>query len=169
MGSVHSGSSSGPNVRRFDRSVRIATRAWCTASGSPPVRTIGSWRSRCATDCARTLRITSLAAAPGSTGRGDTSGGSIARGPRARTCFGVGSGAPAPAPRRRLTSGSSAVWPSGTSTSISRKRAATRRPSRTETSSSTTSARRTPAGSVSRTRRRTVDSRATGLSSDRRT
>ena len=52
---------------------------------------------------------------------------------------------------------------------ISRKRAATRLPSRTETSSSTTSATRAPFPSTSLSLRRTVDNRATGTSSALRT
>ena len=108
--------------------------------------------------------MTSRAGESASTTSGATSGGSIARGPSALMCFGVGSGAPAPAPRSRATSG--ATMPSAspmTSTSISRKRAATRRPSRTDTSSSTTSASRAPEASSTRTRRRTVERRATGI------
>ena len=44
--SSHSGTSSERNVRRSERSRRVATRAWCTCSGSSPRRTPGSWASR---------------------------------------------------------------------------------------------------------------------------
>ena len=37
-----SGSTTAPNVRRSDRSRRVATRAWWTPSGSIPIRTAGS-------------------------------------------------------------------------------------------------------------------------------
>ena len=42
--SAHAASSTGRNVRRSDRRRRVATRAWCTPSGSSPMRTRWSWR-----------------------------------------------------------------------------------------------------------------------------
>ncbi len=44
-GSSHSGSSSGRNVRRSERSRRVATRAWWTSSGSLAEAHAGSWAS----------------------------------------------------------------------------------------------------------------------------
>ena len=128
---VQAGSRSGANVRRSDRSRRVATRAWCTSSMSPPRRTPGSWRKRRATEPASEAWTTSAAGAAAPDRTGDHVGRVDAPAARARARpSGVGSGCagtrrragarrarPAP-PRRRPPS----------STSSSRNRAARRRP-----------------------------------------
>ena len=153
------------NVRRSERKRRVPTCAWCTPS------VFLSWRT--SASCSR-MRITALviaARATSPTGASlptlgtTSSGGASARGPSARTSFGVGSGWPAPAARRRsMSAGNSWCGASGvTSSSTSRKRAATRSPSSTDTSSSATSAMRCPRGSKSAALRRSVWRRATGV------
>ena len=156
--SPHSGSTSGRNVRRSERKRRVATRAWWTPSGSVSRRTIGSCWIRRTTEAAIARRTTSPAVAPDASSGTETSGDCEARGPSARTYFGVGSGAPAPAARNRSTIGVEQAGgvSSPISTSSSRNLAARRRPSSTDTSSSTMSASNLPWESRSSTRRRTV-------------
>src|SRR4029453_16271516 len=97
--SVHPGSSSSEKVRRVERIRRVATLAWCTASGSSPVRTPASCRNRRRVPAARSWRSSASTLAPASTSGSTTSGPSARPGPpRARRYLGVGSGAPAPAP-----------------------------------------------------------------------
>ena len=48
--SAHRGSTKSRRVRRSERRRRVATRAWCTASGSRSVQSAGSLASRRATD-----------------------------------------------------------------------------------------------------------------------
>ena len=99
-------STSERNVRRSERSRRVATRAWCTCSGSSPSRTPGSWASRRSDRrwrCARRTTIVdarmSRAEAGGDDVRRFGRGAGRARG----RSSGVGSGAPAPARRSRAS------------------------------------------------------------------
>ncbi len=158
--------SSGRNVRRLDRRRRVATRAWCTASGSSPRRTPGS----CST---RRVKLTATAAATtvasddrllrGGTAR---SGGSHAAGPRARITFGCGGAGRAPAARSLSTTRASSPTgaPSTTSTSSSRNRSTAWPPATTVTSSSSISTHGCASPSRSSIVRRRVTKEATGTS-----
>ncbi len=131
IGSLHASSRTGPKVRRSERSRRVATRAWCTASGSLPSRTPGSLPISRGVEVAIAAWTTSAGVDAKSSGRGGTrSGGSAARGPSARTILGTGSGCPAPAARSRATSAATSVGGAdcSSSTSSSRNRAASRHP-----------------------------------------
>ncbi len=92
-----SGSSTSRNVRSAERTRRVATLAWWTASGSSPRRTPASWLSSRTTDVASSRRTTSATVACSSSSATSTSGGDAARGPSARTSFGTLSRGPAPA------------------------------------------------------------------------
>ena len=163
---THSSSSRRRKVRRSDRSRRVATRAWCTSSGSSPRRTPGSWRMSRFTPLATVACTSSVNVASGWTAptRSAMSGGSVARPPRARTILETGSGSPAPAKRSRSATAPSRSFGASrvSSTSIWRNRSATRRPSSTETSSSSISASGRWSASRSSTRRRLVTSLPTG-------
>ncbi len=100
----------------------------------------------------------------GLVGRPATSGGSAARGPRARTIFGVGSGGPAPEARSRATIDAACASGASSASSNSSSRNPVIEPSgpSTVTSSSTTSPIGVPAVVWSRTARRVVRSWATG-------
>ncbi len=99
------GSTSERNVRRSERSRRVATRAWCTPSGSTSRRTTGSCRIKRMTESAIARRTTSPADASLPRSETGTSGVSGACAASARMYFAVCSGEPAPACRRRSTSG----------------------------------------------------------------
>ena len=127
--SSHSGTSSGRNVRRSERSRRVATRAWCTPSGSSPSRTPGSWREqpddrggdRAPDDVAGAVgaRPRSATATSGGAGRAARGRGRSSASGRARR---------RPRPRSRATSGRPArpARPRAISTSSSRNRGAMR-------------------------------------------
>ena len=85
----HPSSRSGRNVRRSERSRRVATRAWWTPSGSRSSRTIGSWRMRRMTDSAIARRTASPAVASVPRSATAISGVSGVAGASARMYFAV--------------------------------------------------------------------------------
>ena len=125
---TQSGSSSDRNVRRSERSRRVATRAWCTCSGSSPRRTPGSWATRrCDRAGDASLRTTSAAALSCVTGPGGRRRAARARGGRAPARSSASDrDRPAPAARSRATIRSARLVGalSTSSTSSSRNRGA---------------------------------------------
>ena len=162
-GWAHRSSTRGPKVRRSLRRRRAATRCWCSPSTSP-IRVSGSFLINLRTPVASAATTVDAAGSSGPMGSGfGTSGGAVARGPRARTALGIGSAGTAPAVDR---ASATSFRPSSAkpllSISISRKRATTRRCSRIETSSSATSATAFPSSSNTNQVLRRVRRRATG-------